>query len=130
MSIPDARRAGPGIGWREKRAGPKHAAVWVRVDGRWRKGRIIEWIRDLDRPSWDVVLVPDEPRRNEPLAGRYAYDRQTIRPRYNDSPPGEGRLTSSAEPLGQLLHSPLQPVHAGAGPLVRLPGRIPRSGPR
>jgi hypothetical protein len=48
-------------------------------------------VRDLDRPSWDAVIVPDEPRRNEPLAGRYVYDAQAIRPRYNDTPPGEGR---------------------------------------
>jgi hypothetical protein len=80
VGLPDARRAGPGTGWKEQRKGPKHAAVWVRVGGTWHRGRIIELVRDLDRPSWDVVLVPDEPRRNEPLAGRYVYNRQAIRP--------------------------------------------------
>jgi hypothetical protein len=99
VGIPDACRAGPGTGWREQRKGPRHAAVWVRAGGAWHRGRIIEWVRDLDRPSWDVVLVPDEPRRNEPLAGRYVYDSQAIRPRYNDTPPGEGRLAAPAEPL-------------------------------
>ena len=33
MNIPDARRAGPGIGWRERRTSPRHAAVWVRIGG-------------------------------------------------------------------------------------------------
>ena len=91
MSIPDARRSGPGVAWRERRTGPRHAAVWVRISGAWRKGRIIEWVRDLDHPGWEVVVTPDEPRERAPLAGRYVYDAQAIRPRYNDTPPGEGR---------------------------------------
>src|SRR5215831_20534671 len=26
--VPDARRAGPGIAWKERRTAPRHAAVW------------------------------------------------------------------------------------------------------
>jgi hypothetical protein len=43
-----------------------------------------------------------------PWQGRYVYNSQAIRPRYNDTPPGEGRLTAPAEPLRQLRHAPLQ----------------------
>jgi hypothetical protein len=46
VSIPDARRSGPGIAWRERRTGPRHAAVWVRIGGQWHKGRIIEWVTE------------------------------------------------------------------------------------
>jgi len=28
---------------------PRHATVWVRVGGQWRQGRIIEWVRQIDR---------------------------------------------------------------------------------
>jgi hypothetical protein len=89
MSIPDARRASPGTGWKEKRSGPRHAAVWVRAGGRWRKGRIIEWVCELDRPGWEVVIASDEPGGERALAGRYVYDSQAIRPRYNGGPPPE-----------------------------------------
>jgi hypothetical protein len=89
VSIPDARRAGPGISWREKRAGPRHAAVWVRVGGRWRKGHIVEWVRDLEREGWEAVIVAEDPMDGSPWQGRYVYDRQAIRPRYNDSRPPE-----------------------------------------
>ena len=61
MSIPDARRSGPGIGWRERRTGPRHAAVWVRVGGQWRKGRIIEWVTEPGALGWDCVILADEP---------------------------------------------------------------------
>jgi hypothetical protein len=29
--VPDARHAGAGIGWKERRYGPRHASVWVRI---------------------------------------------------------------------------------------------------
>jgi hypothetical protein len=46
--VPDARRAGPGIAWKERRTAPCHAAVWVRLGGQWRRGRIIESVRQID----------------------------------------------------------------------------------
>ena len=61
MSTPDARRTGPGIAWRERRTGPRHAAVWVRISGQWRKGRIIEWVTETGAPGWDCVILADEP---------------------------------------------------------------------
>jgi hypothetical protein len=88
MGAPDAQRSGPGIGWRERRTGPQHAAVWVRVDGTWRKGKIIEWITGLGGSgSWDVVIKEDEPGDGTPWQGRYRYDPRAIRQRHGDVPP-------------------------------------------
>ena len=89
MSTPDARRAGPGVGWRERRTGPRHAAVWVRTGGQWRKGRIIEWVTEPGAPGWDCVILADEPPGSVPWQGRYVYDPAAIRRRDGDTPPGE-----------------------------------------
>jgi len=93
MSIPDARRSGPGIGWRERRTGPRHAAVWVRIGGQWRKGRIIEWVTEPGAPGWHCVILADEPPGGVPWQGRYVYNPAAIRPRDGDTPPAEPRLT-------------------------------------
>jgi hypothetical protein len=87
--VPDARRAGPGIAWKERRAAPRHAAVWVRVGGEWRRGRIIEWVRQLDRDGWDCVIMADEPMSGPPWQGRYVFDPRSVRPRDRDQPPGD-----------------------------------------
>jgi hypothetical protein len=87
--VPDARRAGPGIGWKERRAAPRHAAVWVRVGGRWRRGRIIEWVRQIDRDGWECVILADEPVSGPPWQGRYAFDPRSVRARYTDQPPAD-----------------------------------------
>jgi hypothetical protein len=88
VATPDAQRSGPGIGWRERRAGPRHAAVWVRVDGLWRKGRIIEWVTELGGSGgWDLVIKEDELGDGTPWQGRYHYDPQAIRQRHGDIPP-------------------------------------------
>jgi hypothetical protein len=89
VSIPDARRSGPGVGWRERRTGPRHAAVWVRIGGRWRKGRILEWVTEPGAPGWDCVILADEPQGGVPWQGRYVYDPAAIRRRDGDTPPGE-----------------------------------------
>jgi hypothetical protein len=89
VSVPDARRAGPGVAWRERRTGPRHAAVWVRIGGQWRKGRIIEWVTEQGAPGWDCVILADEPAGGVPWQGRYVYDPATIRRRDGDTPPGE-----------------------------------------
>jgi hypothetical protein len=71
--VPHARRAGSGIAWKERRTAPHHAAVWVRVGGHWRQGRIIEWVRQIGRDGWDCVIMPDEPVNGPPWQGRYAF---------------------------------------------------------
>jgi len=81
--IPDARRVTHGVSWKERRHGPKHAAVWVRVDGQWRRGRIEE----LGRDGWELVIMAEDRQDGPPWQGRYEYDRASIRPRYNDRPP-------------------------------------------
>ena len=94
MSIPDARRAGPGVAWRERRTGPRHADVWVRIREQWRKGRIIEWVTEPGAPGWECVILADEPASGVPWQGRYVYDPTTIRRRDEDTPPGELPLPS------------------------------------
>jgi len=89
--VPDARRVGPGIAWKERRTAPRHASVWVRIGGKWRRGRIIEWVRQLDGDGWDCVLMADEPVSGPPWQGRYAFDPRSIRPRDTDQPPGLSR---------------------------------------
>jgi len=86
---PDARRASPGTAWKERRTAPRHAAVWVRAGGRWRRGRIIEWVRQIDRAGWDCVILAEESVSGPPWQGRYAFDRRSIRARYTDQPPAD-----------------------------------------
>ena len=85
--VPDARRASPGIAWKERRAAPRHAAVWVRAGGRWRRGRIIEWVRQIDGDDWDCVIMADEPVSGPPWQGRYAFDPRSIRAATRTQPP-------------------------------------------
>jgi hypothetical protein len=40
----NARPAQPGPSWRERRAPPRHAPVWVRIDGTWCRGRVTAWV--------------------------------------------------------------------------------------
>ena len=88
-SVPDARRGGPGVGWKERRTAPRHAAVWVRVGGQWRRGRIIEWVRQIDRDGWDCVIMADEPASGPPWQGRYTFNPRSIRARDTDQPPAD-----------------------------------------
>jgi hypothetical protein len=87
--LPDARRAGPGIAWKERRIAPRHSAVWVRIGGQWRRGRIIEWVRQIDRDGWDCVIMADEPLSGPPWQGRYAFNPQSIRARDTGQPPAD-----------------------------------------
>jgi hypothetical protein len=86
-SPPDARHASPGDGWKERRYAPRHAPVWVRIGGEWRKGRIVAWVRQIDRAGWDVVIVAGEPSPGPPWQGRYLFDPASIRPRHTSQPP-------------------------------------------
>jgi hypothetical protein len=57
------------------------------VDGTWRKGRIIEWVRALDQAGWELVIAADGPQGGVPWQGRYVYDPRAIRPRRSDTAP-------------------------------------------
>jgi hypothetical protein len=86
MSAPDAQRSGSTASWREKRHAPRHAAVWVRTEGTWRRGKIIEWVTELSSGIWDLVVVADEPQPI-PWQGRFRFDPRSIKPRYHDDRP-------------------------------------------
>jgi hypothetical protein len=77
-------RAMQGQAWRVP---PRHAAVWVRIAGRWRRGRIVAWVTDRGSGGWDCVIAADEPADSRSWQGRYVYDPQCIRPRHGDVPP-------------------------------------------
>jgi hypothetical protein len=68
---------------------PPTTPLWARVSGRWRRGRIIEWIRQIDRDRWDCVIMADEPVTGPPWQGRYAFDPKSIRPRDTGQPPAD-----------------------------------------
>jgi hypothetical protein len=57
--------------------------------GTWRRGRIIEWVRQIDREGWDCVIMADEPVSGPPWQGRYVFDPQSIRARDTDQPPAD-----------------------------------------
>jgi hypothetical protein len=46
-------------------------------------------VRDLERESWEAVIVAEDPMDGSPWEGRYVHDSQAIPPRYNDNPPPE-----------------------------------------
>jgi hypothetical protein len=87
VSVPDAQQVDPGIDWREHRALPRHAAVWVRHRGRWRGGKITLWAREPDSLRWTCVILADEPPDGSRWLGRFLYDPRSIRPRHGDEPP-------------------------------------------
>ena len=105
----------------------RRAAVWVRIGGQWRKGRIIEWVTEQDATGWECVILADDPRRRA-LA-------RPLRPRSSGHPaPGQqhparrARLTPPSGPVARPARSPA----AAAGPLRPPPGRAPaapRTGP-
>ena len=57
--------------------------------GEWREGRIIEWVWQINRDGWEVVILTDGPPSGPPWQGRYLFDPQSIRPRHTDQPPGD-----------------------------------------
>ena len=66
--VPDARRAGPGIGWKERAmrlATPRCGSVPVVSGG---GAGFIEWVRQIDRDGWDCVILADEPVSGSSLA--------------------------------------------------------------
>jgi hypothetical protein len=83
----DARPAAPGPDWQTRRTPPRHAPVWVRIAGVWRKGNITAWIRyDGGSQGWEVAIDAEGPQEM-PWQGRYVYDELAIRPRHVDTPP-------------------------------------------
>jgi len=82
--IADARPGEPGPSWREHRVRPRHAPVWVRAHGAWRKGRISAWVAAPgSRTGWECVIEAEPSPGDPPWQGRYVYDPKTIRPRYS-----------------------------------------------
>lgn len=65
---------------------PKAPLVWIRIDGRWREGRITKWVKDGER--W---LVWTSYQADRPYAAHawLLYDPETIRPRDGDAPPAD-----------------------------------------
>lgn len=49
-----------------------------RIASRWRKGRIIEWITELDGTGWDCLITADEPPGGAPWQCRHIYDPAAI----------------------------------------------------
>ena len=87
-SCPTRSQAGPGGSWQERRIPPRHAPVWVRIGGSWRKGTVAAWVRSPGSGTWECVITADEPPGSPPWAGRYVYDPAAIRPRHGEVPPG------------------------------------------
>jgi hypothetical protein len=93
--------ASPGPSWRERHVSPRHAPVWVRVHGAWRKGTITEWVTDRGGGrGWECAIAADGPQ-DLPWQGRYVYDPLAIRPRHGDIPPAlcSAGLCGAHEPL-------------------------------
>jgi hypothetical protein len=87
VSAPDARRSSPGgNSWKERRTAPRHAKVSVRVDGTWRRGKIVEWITELSSSRWECVIVAEDRQESPPWQGRFLFDPRSIHPRYSDNP--------------------------------------------
>ena len=74
--------------WREQRVPPRHAPVWVRIAGTWRRGLIAEWVTTPGSGTGDYNVMADEPPGSPPWAGRYVYDPAAIRPGHGEVPPG------------------------------------------
>src|SRR5258708_39133816 len=100
--IADARPGEPGPSWREHRVRPRHAPVWVRAHGAWRKGRISAWVAAPgSRTGWECVIEAEPSPGDPPWQGRYVYDPKTIRPRYSTRPPAE-LMSPRMTPAGHL----------------------------
>jgi hypothetical protein len=84
---PDAQApASPGKSAAPPLATPPCGCVSVVSGG---GGRIIEWVRQIDREGWDCVIMADEPVSGPPWQGRYAFDPRSIRARDTDQPPAD-----------------------------------------
>jgi WD40 repeat protein len=66
---------------------PRHTAVWTRVNGTWRKGRITAWIPSHGKSGFDCQIEAEQPAGHPQWSGRYVYDPRAIRPRHGDRPP-------------------------------------------
>lgn len=63
---------------------PRRAAVWIRLDGQWRRGWIRHWEREGDAWAAWVMYQDEKPGSH---FGYYAYDPATIIPKDSDVPP-------------------------------------------
>jgi hypothetical protein len=95
---PNAVYARPGPSWRERRYPPRHAPVWVRLEGAWREGIIQYWVTiDPVEYGWECQ-VEVEARRSGGRSARYVFDEQAIRPRYGPDPPAESAVRTGLKP--------------------------------
>lgn len=73
--------------WRPPRrpVQPRRTAVWVRLDGKWRRGWIRHWER-ADDGGWAAWLMytDEEPGSH---FGFFSYTPETIVPKDSDTPP-------------------------------------------
>jgi hypothetical protein len=75
----DVVQVQPGPGWREHTIPPRHAQVWVRLRGIWRKGHITAWIKDPG--STRRLGLPDpRGRASRPPVERALSLRLTVNP--------------------------------------------------
>jgi hypothetical protein len=96
--VPNASYARPGPSWRERRYPPKHAPVWVRIEGAWHEGLILYWVTiDPVHTGWECQIETDVPGTGRRTT-RYVYDEQAIRPRYGPDPPAEAGLRIDLKP--------------------------------
>ena len=72
-------------GYRARR--PEHAAVWIRIDGTWRKGRITAWFTANGTAGKLCQIQAERSAERPRWSGRYVYDPRTIQPRHGDRPP-------------------------------------------
>jgi hypothetical protein len=77
---------------------PRQRAVWVRIGGRWRKGRILEWVIEQGAPGWDCVILANEPPGNS-CRGKAAMP--STRRRDSDAPPPGPWVTPPSGPAGR-----------------------------
>jgi hypothetical protein len=81
-AVDDARE----LPWRPPRnpVEPKRSAVWIRLDGQWRRGWVRHWERDgAGWAAW-TMYQDDTPWTR---VGLFAYDPKTIIPKDTDTPP-------------------------------------------
>jgi len=80
----DARKVGHPD--HSRRVQPRNSAIWVRIDGRWRRGHIRVWARTPE--GWVIwtQYTTDSPWT---LWEWIAYDPASIRERHDESPPAD-----------------------------------------
>lgn len=75
-----------GLPAHDERVRPRHAPVWIRVDGDWRSGSIHNWFKMGD--YWAIWAQHQDPDGGaHPVWGAFIVDPDTVVPRYGGDPP-------------------------------------------